>query len=222
MKLLAIILARGGSKSIHRKNIKPLYSKPLISYTIELAIKLNIFQDVIVSSDDDEILKIAEEFGAEIIRRPEIFASDIASSESAIIHALEELSTTNKDYDAVVLLEPTSPLRKIETVRNAIEIFKLYSYTTLISVIEDFSTFWLPKNIKPEKLFPNQSRRRQERLPLYKEVGVVYISRVDHLLLNKSFISDNLYLHITDPVESIDINNQVDFSIAESILKNNH
>jgi CMP-N,N'-diacetyllegionaminic acid synthase len=220
MKLIAIILARGGSKSVPKKNIKNLCGKPLIAHTIYLANKLQLFNNIIVSSDDLEILKIAKENGAEIIVRPKQFASDNSSSESAIIHALQELKKMNKNYDAVVLLEPTSPLRKIETVRDAIEKFKTSDYTTLISVVEDYSTFWVPNKNKQERLFPNQSRRRQERLPLYREVGVIYISKVNHILTNSSFISDNLHTYITDPIESIDINNEIDFEIAEIIMNN--
>lgn len=219
MKLVAMILARGGSKSVPRKNIKKLCGKPLIAHTINLANNLQLFNDVIVSSDDLEILRIAKENGAETILRPEQFASDTSTSESAIIHALEELKKLNKNYDAVVLLEPTSPLRKIETVRGAIEKFESSDYTTLISVVEDFSTFWLPNKNKSERLFPNQSRRRQERLPLYREVGVIYISKVDHILSNKSFISDNLFTYITDSGESIDINSDLDFTYAEILMQ---
>jgi CMP-N,N'-diacetyllegionaminic acid synthase len=218
MKVLAIILARGGSKSIPRKNVKLLLGQPLIVYTINLAKELSLFDEVVVSSDDIEILNIARQNGAEAILRPAEFSSDSSSSESAIIHSINELKRVNKHYDVVVLLEPTSPLRKIDTVRDAIEKFISNSYTTLISVVEDYSTFWLP-NVKAEKLFPNQSKRRQERLPLFKEAGVVYISKVEHMLNNKSFISDNMFLYVTDSFESIDINNNLDFEIAEILMR---
>ncbi len=217
MNFLAIILARGGSKSIPHKNIKLLGGKPLIAHTVQLAKKIKEFQDVIVSSDDLVILDIAKNNGADIILRPASLATDDSSSESAIIHALEKLANEDKKYDAVVLLEPTSPLRKQGTIEDAIATFNSNNYTSLVSVVEDFSTFWNSGKI-PERLFPNQSRRRQERQPLLKEVGVIYISKVDSLLRNKTFISDNLFLFKVDLIESIDINNEIDFTIADILV----
>jgi CMP-N-acetylneuraminic acid synthetase len=218
LKYLAIILARGGSKSIPYKNLKELNGLPLIAHSINLALDCNIFDDVIVSSDSEEILSISKNFGASIIKRPIEFAEDNSTSESAIIHTLHELKKDGKEYDAIVLLEPTSPLRTKNSVIKALQVFKNSNFTTLISVVEDFSTFWRKHEKFGTPLLPNLSRRRQDREPLYREVGVIYISSVSHMLNSKTFISERMHLHICNQLEAIDINSEYDFKIAEALM----
>ena len=219
MKYLAIILARGGSKSIPNKNIRELNGLPLIAHSIILALDCKIFDDVVVSSDSEEILSISRTFGASIINRPIEYAEDNSTSESAIIHAINELRVNGKEYDAIVLLEPTSPLRTKNSVINALQSYSNSNSTTLISVVEDYSTFWRKKEKFGTPLFPNLSRRRQDREPLYREVGVIYIATVLHLMNSKSFMSEQMHLHICDPLEAIDINSEYDFKIAEALIK---
>jgi CMP-N,N'-diacetyllegionaminic acid synthase len=220
MNILTLILARGGSKSVPRKNIKLICGKPLIAHTISLAKKVHYFKDIFVSSDDLEILKIAKDYGADTILRPKELALDNSSSVSAIIDAIEQLLLQNKKYEIVVLLEPTSPLRKVETIIKSVEFFLNNNYTSLISVTEDFSTFWQNNLSKPQKLFPSQGFRRQDRVPLYKEVGVIYISKISHIVQNRSFLSNDLYLNVTDSIESHDINTELDFTLAEILMRN--
>lgn len=218
MKFIAIILARGGSKSVPNKNIRVLSGLPLVAHSIILALECNFFDQVVVSSDNDEILSIAKSFGALAIKRPIEFAEDNSTSESAIIHALNELSRNGKEYDAIVLLEPTSPLRTKNSVINALQKYSNLKFTTLISVVEDYSTFWRNDDKFGTPLFPNLIRRRQDREPLYREVGVIYISSVSHMLNSKSFISKRLHLHVCNPIEAIDINSEADFIIAERLF----
>ena len=218
MKYLAIILARGGSKSIPNKNIRELNGLPLIAHSITLALDCKIFDDVVVSSDSEEILSISKSFGASIIKRPIEYADDESTSESAIIHAINELRVNGKEYDAIALLEPTSPLRTKISVIKALQDFSISNFNTLISVVEDYSTFWQKKEKFGTPLFPILSRRRQDREPLYREVGVIYISSVNYMLDSKSFISERMQLHICDPLEAIDINSEYDFKIAEALI----
>ncbi len=110
MKYLAIILARGGSKSIPYKNLKELNGLPLIAHSINLALDCNIFDDVIVSSDSEEILSISKNFGASIIKRPIEFAEDNSTSESAIIHALHELKKEGKSRSIYRLIWTLYPI----------------------------------------------------------------------------------------------------------------
>jgi CMP-N,N'-diacetyllegionaminic acid synthase len=218
LKFVAIILARGGSKSVPNKNIRNLNGLPLIAHSIILALECNIFDQVVVSSDNEEILSISKSFGALTIKRPIEFAQDYSTSESAIIHAINELGRIGKDYDAIVLLEPTSPLRTKYSVIDALQKYSNLKFTTLISVVEDYSTFWRKDNKFGTPLFPNLSRRRQDRAPLYREAGVIYISSVSHMLNSKSFISERTHLHVCNPIEAIDINSEADFLIAEALF----
>jgi len=138
-KILAIITARGGSKGILHKNIKLLNGKPLISYTIESALKSKLIDEVIVSTDDDKISEISKQYGATVpFKRPKIFAKDSSSSESVIIHTLNWLETKNqKFFDLFILLQPTSPLRTYKHIDNALKCFNRNKLAnTLYSVVE--------------------------------------------------------------------------------------
>ena len=132
-KVLAIIPARGGSKGLPRKNIADLAGKPLIAWTIEASLNSKYITKTMVSSDDKEILDISVEYGAEIIKRPENLASDDATSESVVKHAIDCLEATGEVFDIVVLLQPTSPLRNSKDIDNAIEL--MFSSDATSSVV---------------------------------------------------------------------------------------
>lgn len=221
MNILSIILARGGSKSVPRKNVRLLGGIPLIAHTIKLSLQIPLITKTVVSSDDQEILQIGSQFGANVLKRPEHLATDEASSEAAINHVLDEMDKLNEKYDVLILLEPTSPFRSTESVIKAIEIFSSGNYTTLVSAIEDYSTFWTINNGIGSRLFPFQSRRRQERTPLYKEVGVIYMATVEHMKKNSSFISDNVFIHLVSEKEALDINSEADLEYAQNFINTN-
>ena len=123
-KILAIIPARGGSKGIPHKNIYPLYNRPLIEYTIEAAIKSNRFDDVIVSTDDEEIATASKKAGASVpFMRPENISGDHAKTIDVILHAIDYLNLIGKNYDIVVLLQATSPLRNSDDIKKALDFF---------------------------------------------------------------------------------------------------
>ena len=120
-KILSIIPARGGSKGLPRKNIIDLNGKPLIGWTIGASLKSKYITDTIVSSDDEEILNISQQYGANVLKRPKELATDIASSESVVLHTIKELKKQDKIYDYIVLLQPTSPLRDEKDIDKAFE-----------------------------------------------------------------------------------------------------
>ena len=132
MKIISIIPARGGSKGIPRKNIIPLCGKPLIAYTIEQSLSSKLIDETIVSTDDEEVKEISIQYGSKVIDRPAELATDNASMESCISHVLESVKA-----DVVVLLQPTSPLRKVRTIDMAIKLF-LDSYKKYDSLIPLF------------------------------------------------------------------------------------
>lgn len=126
MKYLYLIPARGGSKGIPGKNIKPLGGIPLIAHSIRHALESGACRDdIVVTTDSEEIARVAEKYGASVpFMRPAELASDTASSRDAILHAIDTLNSKGKDYDAVVLLQPTSPFRRPEDIRNAIRTYE--------------------------------------------------------------------------------------------------
>ena len=219
---LAIIPARGGSKRLPRKNILDLCGKPLIVHTIEAALKSKYISKVIVSSDDEEILNIAKEYKADFIKRPDELASDTATTFDALKHTLENV----EKYDYVVLLQPTSPLRSEKHIDEAIEFLKEKNADAIVSVCEmDHSPLWsntLPKDGNMSNFLKDEilNKRSQDLEKYYRLNGAIYICKTSKLLEEKSFIlKKKIFAYIMDRKNSIDIDEKVDFDMAEVILK---
>lgn len=215
---LAIIPARGGSKRLPRKNVLPLAGKPLISWSIEAALKSKYIDKVVVTSDDSEILNISEKYGSSIIKRPNELASDTASSFDAIVHTIG----CEKKYDYIILIQPTSPLRTEEHIDEAIELLIQKDANAVISVtLTEHSPLWC--NVLPEdnnmKTFLNQNilnTRSQDLDSYYRLNGAIYICNTEKLLENKSFfLKENIYAYIMDNASSVDIDEKIDFKLAE-------
>ena len=135
--MIAVIPARGGSKGVPKKNIRQLLEKPLLAYTIEAARDAGVFQKVIVSTDSDEIARIAREYGAEVpFIRPDDLSGDQASSDDAILHALEYFRKEGMEFGEVCKLQPTSPLRNAGHIAEAYRFFKENNYDFVVSVCE--------------------------------------------------------------------------------------
>jgi len=219
--ILAIIPARGGSKSVPNKNIKNLAGKPLICHTIDLANKINVFSNIVVSTDSDKIAKISIDSGSEVVFRPAELSDDFSRTEDALINVLDYYSSIGKKFDSVVTLEPTSPLRTMDTVLKCINRYMQSSCDSLVTIIKDEGYLWKSDDSNNfYSLFKNQPRRRQDRSPLYKETGVIYITDVRVLMEKRSIIGDNACHYVVGERESLDINSYMDFHIADSIMKN--
>ena len=136
-KVIAIILARGGSKGIPKKNVLSFAGHPLVAWSIIQAKNTNEIDEVYVSSDSKEILKIADQYGAKTINRPQEFASDTAKSEDAILHALDVLED---DYEIIIMLEPTAPLRDPKDLGSAVKMFRSENWDSCFSgaILQDF------------------------------------------------------------------------------------
>ena len=221
---LAIIPARGGSKRLPRKNVLDLSGKPLIAYSIEAGLKSKYISKVVVSSDDKEILQVSQNFGADIIKRPDELASDTATTFDAIEHTIKSL----EKYDYIVLLQPTSPLRNEKHIDEAIELLELKKADAIISVCEtDHSPLWC--NILNEDLsmtnFLSKEllNKRSQDLPLfYRLNGAIYICETQKLLRNKSFfIKENIFAYIMDKKTSVDIDDDIDFLVAKELINLN-
>jgi CMP-N-acetylneuraminic acid synthetase len=219
---LAIIPARGGSKRLPRKNILNLGGKPLIGWSIEAALGSRYIDKIVVTSDDDNILKIAEQYHVKIIKRPPKLASDTALTYDVVKHTIE---TIQKKYDYIVLLQPTSPLRNNLHIDDAIESLFNKNADAIVSVTEtDHSPLWsniLPENGSMENFLRRDilQKRSQELEKYYRINGAIYIVDTNILLKDKTiFPKKNIYAYIMDRFTSIDIDEKIDFEIASFLV----
>lgn len=233
MNILGIIIARGGSKGLPKKNVKKLLDKPLIAWTILEAKKSKLLDRLILSTEDDEIASIGRQYGIDVpfIRKKELAADD-SHTPDILINALEELEKTeNKKYDIIVLLQPTVPFRKVEHIDQAINNFKYSKFDSLITVKKQEYPPWWMFQLDGKKLIPSFKFKddlnvfnleRQQFPDVYKPNGSVYVTRVDLLKKNNQLVNPNNcgYLVIEDEFQ-INIDTPLDFMIAESIAKKN-
>lgn len=213
-RLLALITARGGSKGLPRKNVLPVGGKPLIAWTISAAIEAEFVDHVVLSSDDDEIIKTAMKWGCTVpFRRPTELASDTASSMDVVLHALDQLP----GYDFVVLLQPTSPLRTSRDIDAAFLLLQASGAPSCVSVCEaEQSPYWMYRLAEDGKLedllpLPTAAKRRQDLPPVYVLNGAIYIANVDWLRSTKSFLGDGSIAYLMPKERSIDIDTADDF-----------
>jgi CMP-N-acetylneuraminic acid synthetase len=221
MKIVAIIPARGGSKGIPRKNVKELCEKPLIAYIIETALKVKELDRVIVSTEDKEIAEIAKEYSADVpFMRPEELARDETPTLPVLQHAVKYLEDKeNYKPDIVVLLYATSPLLRAERVSEAIEMLKEGGLDSVLSVEEDRGHYWIEKDGKYERLYPKDPKNRQFEKPLLKENGAIYVYKRDVLMKEGKINNGKSGLLIMQKEESIDIDEPIDFEIAEFLMR---
>lgn len=223
-KILAVIPARAGSKRLPNKNILPLVDKPLIAWTIESAIESKIFDEIMVSTDGSEIADIAKKFGATVpFVRSESLASDIATSVDVVLDVLQKYSYLGKDFDVVVLLQPTSPLRSSQDILAAIDLFYEKSASSLLSVCEvDHPSQWCNKldpSLSMDNFMRNdQASRSQDFEKEYRINGAVYVIDIKKFLIEKKFIMKPSFAYVMPRSRSIDIDEEVDFKIASVLL----
>lgn len=225
MQKLIVIPARGGSKGIPGKNIYPVNGKPLLEYTLEVIAKAHIDDaDVVVSTDSESIKRVAQKYDfTEVVDRPEDISGDRAKTEEALLHALNVMEIRRqKNYDAVLTLQATSPLRESRTLNAFISAFeKGYpKHDAMLSLNENRMDFWI-KNANGffERRDKNAPRRRQEREPLYAENSAYYITETQALRETGSVLGRNCNGFLISDEEAIDINEMIDIMIAEAILK---
>lgn len=225
MKNIAIILARSGSKGLPHKNIKELKGKPLMAYSIEAAIKSRLFDVVHVSTDSSQYADIAKEYGAdEPFLRSEYTSSDSASSWDAIREVLMQYEEVGEKFDNFMLLQPTSPLRTAEDIQAAFKLLDEKNALAVVSVCPvDHSPLQcntLPKDLSLVNFRQNESRglRRQMLEQYYRFNGSIYLSRVSSFLETGDIYQKDCYAYVMDRLNSIDIDDEVDFKIARALL----
>ncbi len=225
MQILGIIPARGGSKGVLGKNKKLLGGRPLISYTIMEA-KASSLSDVILSTDDPEIMDIGRQLGLEVpFQRPDYLALDNTPSVEVVQHALDFLEDQGRSYEAVCLLQPTNPFRTAETISQAIEKYKEGIYDAVISVLlvpHQFNPHWVfeegENGLKVSTGDELLIQRRQELPNAYYRDGSIYITDVP-LLRRGHFIGKRTGYVIADASRHVNIDTQEDWEKAEQLLK---
>jgi CMP-N,N'-diacetyllegionaminic acid synthase len=221
-KLIAIIPARGGSKRLPNKNILQLTGKPLIAWTVEAALSSDYIDKVIVSTDSQKISQIAQNYGADSpFLRPPNLSTDTASTLDVVYHALTYF---NNDYDYVMVLQPTSPLRTSNDIDNAIRLFSS-DIKSVISVCEvDHSPLWsntLPENHSMENFLSAEvNNKRSQDLPTYYRLnGAIYASEIEYLKNHEGFYGDKTIAYVMARESSVDIDNAIDFKLCDILLK---
>ena len=225
MSYLIVVPARGGSKGIPKKNIYPLKGTPLLAYTLEVIQKAELADtDVVVSTDSEEIADVARAYsGVDVIRRPDSISGDRASTEDALLHALDVMEEKNKRcYDAVITLQPTSPFRQSKTLREFVAAYEAQKkeYDALLSLHETRSDYWVKKDDGTfGRLYPEAPRRRQEREPLYVENSAYYITGVSALRETHLVLGNRVSGFLISEREGLDINEPADLRMAEAIME---
>ena len=226
MRVLGVIPARGGSKGVPKKNIKLLGGKPLIGYTIEAGKASKLLTDCIVSTDSEEIATVAQELGAEVpFIRPGNLATDRAKAIPVIQHALEVMeTTTGQPYDAVLMLQPTTPFRSGADIDKAISILDETGADSVISVVDveghhpaRMKFLREGKLIDPPYCEAYENQPRQELESMYLRNGAIYLTRRE-ILMNNSFKGNDCRAMIMDTTKSVNIDTPLDFAYAGFLL----
>lgn len=221
-KFIAIIPARGGSKRLPGKNVKPLCGKSLVSWAIESAKKSSYIDTVVVSTNDTQVLSISSEYDVVTIDRPDHLSGDHSSTVDVLLHALDSLI---EPIDYLVLLQPTSPLRTGRHIDHAIETMFEKKSESIVSVCEcEHSPLWTntlsDNGSMKDFIEPKYANLRSQDLDKYYRLnGAIYIINVDTLRESNNLLLDGSYAYIMNSEDSIDIDTMYDFICAESLLK---
>lgn len=229
MKNLAIIPARSGSKGLKNKNIKLLNGKPLIWYSINAAIQSKCFDEIFVSTDSTRYANLAIKLGANVpFLRSKKLALDTSSSWDAVMEALDLYEGLGKKFDTFMLLQPTSPMRTDKDIVNAYNILKDKKANSVISVTEvEHSPLCcniLPSDGNMDEFFNKEYNDlpRQSLPKYYRLNGAIYLSKVSYFKEYGDIYNNSVFSYIMNKNVSIDIDDQLDFDIAELIIKTNN
>lgn len=219
MKILGLIPARGGSKEIPRKNIKNFCGKPLIAWTIEAAKNSSLLDEIIVSTQSQEIAEIAKSYGASVpFMRPSVLAKDSTPGIEPVLHAIQQLP----EYDWILLLQPTSPIRTADDICGIINFVKDKKASSAVSVSEvanhPYWTFSF-EGLKLKPFFCSDNSYQRQLLPqAYSLNGALYFASSDFLMENRTFVTSETLGYVMPKSRSIDIDDVHDWQLAEYFL----
>jgi N-acylneuraminate cytidylyltransferase len=222
-RILGLIPARGGSKALPRKNVLPLAGKPLIAWTIDAALSSKYLDRIVLSSDDPEIMEVSKAWGCEVpFQRPADLAAAETPTIDAVLHALDQLP----EYDYIVLLQPTSPLRTAEDIDGAVEVCIATQAPSCVSVVSvEKSPHWMyyldpQRRLRP--LLPGErtASRRQDTERVYALNGAVYVAQVSSLRETAQFVTEATVGYRMPVDRSPDIDTELDLRWCEFLLGN--
>jgi CMP-N,N'-diacetyllegionaminic acid synthase len=225
MGTLAIIPARSRSKGLKDKNIKLLNGKPLLVYTIEAARESGIFDEIMVSTDSREYADIANQWGANVpFLRSNELSNDTASSWDVVKEVINKYMNLGTEFDTLALLQPTSPLRTSNDIIEGYNVMKVKEANFVVGVCEmDHSPLWaniLPEDLSMENFIrPEVVKMPRQSIPTYYRInGALYIVKVDYLMRTPDIYGDRSFASVMRKENSIDIDDQLDFTIAEVLI----
>jgi len=228
MTILAVIPARGGSKSVPRKNIAPIAGRPLIAYTIDAALKVPALTDLVVSTDDEEIAQVARGLGAQVpFLRPAALATDQAQSAPVLKHALLAMEQARGvRYDAVLMLQPTTPLRRAAHIEEAIRLFDSEPCDTVVSVVSvgGHHPFRMKRMVGSTLInYIDQGfedmRPRQVLPPVYIRNGAVYLTRRSVVAEHDAIVGPRCLGFEMSDADSVNIDTRLDFLMAQILIE---
>ena len=231
MRVLGLIPARGASKGIPRKNIRPLAGKPLLQYTAEAALSATSLSKIVLSTDDEEIAGVGRRCGLSVpFLRPKQLACDDTPMLPVVQHAINWLEEQGECFDAVCLLQPTNPLRRSEHIDACVAMLVESGADSVISVLPvpaEYNPHWvyLRNSDGMLRLSTGESApipRRQELPPAFHREGSVYVTRRDTLMKENSLYGQRVAGYLVDPATCVNIDSQEDWARAEDLISKRH
>jgi len=224
-EILAVIPARGGSKGLPGKNIKLIAGKPLIAWSIEAAKESRYVDEVIISTDSQEIADVAASWGGNVpFLRPAELATDEARGIDVILHAINWMRSHTSRFSLVVVLQPTSPLRTSEDIDNAVELYFGKNANAIVSVCKAEHHPWWSNTLQEDGdmknfLRPETQNTNRQDLPTYFRLnGALYLADINFLERSNTFISEGTFAYLMPQEKSVDIDTHTDFLLAEILL----
>lgn len=223
MNIVSIILARGKSQGIPKKNLVNFCGKPLLYWSINQALNVKQISKVWVSSDDNKILAFAKKQGAKTILRPNKFSTNTSTSESGYLHAINEIENNGEKIDIVIALQPTSPIRESMDIERAIKKFRIMKYDSMFSA-SDLGDFMIWKKTKNNKLYSwnydsNKRPRRQDFGKQYLENGSFYIFKPEVIKKFNNRFGKKVGIFLMDFWKAFEINEPKDIKFCELLMK---
>lgn len=219
---VAVIPARGGSKRVPRKNLRVIGGVPLVAHSVLHALAAESVDVVVVTTDDAEIAAVSRRYGAELVERPHELAQDVSTSESAVIHALDQRRAEgHDDPELLVLLQPTSPARRAGEIDAAIERLVQLGADSLFSAAPDRALYWLaaPDGPSPQNYDPAARLRDQEMAPQYRENGSIYVMRTELLRASGVRLGGTIAIYPMDLWSSFQLDSEEDAELLDWILQ---